>query len=265
MNIPEIKTVTVIGAGNVATHLAKALLGSGKVINCVYSRTQDSAVYLASRVSAKAITQLSQLPADSDLYIIALPDAVVPSVISSIHLDGNLIVHTSGTLAADILANVSENYGVFYPFQTFSIGRALDFRHVPVCIESPKKENEVRLTELAQEITSSVSLVTSEKRALLHVAGVFACNFTNLNYVIAEEILRENNISFDLIKPLIRETASKVMGISPLKVQTGPAVREDRAIMDKHVELLASKPEYASLYNTLSKLIIKKKNDNGQL
>jgi len=99
----------------------------------------------------------------------------------------------------------------------------------------------------------------------LHVAGVFACNFTNLNYVIAEEILRENNISFDLIKPLIRETASKVMGISPLKVQTGPAVREDRAIMDKHVELLASKPEYASLYNTLSKLIIKKKNDNGQL
>lgn len=253
----------MIGAGNVATHLAKALAGAGKRIEYVYSRSERSAAALANRVMAKIAVQPEDLPANSDLYIVALPDAAIADVVGRLQLDNNLIVHTSGTLPAGILAEASSNFGVFYPYQTFSMARALDFRHVPLCIEAGSNDNETRLCSLAADISSSVHLIDAEKRAVLHIAGVFACNFTNMNYVIAEEMLRENGIPFDIIKPLIRETASKVMGFSPSAVQTGPAVREDLNVMKRHLELLNSKPEYAELYEMFSNLIISEKKKNG--
>ena len=157
----------------------------------------------------------------------------------------------------NVFENRFENYGVFYPLQTFSKFRDIDFSTVPICIEANNKKLEKILVNLAKYISNSVHLVDSEKRKMLHLSAVFACNFVNHMYSVATEILNQSDIPFDLLKPLIVETMQKAIDFDPQNAQTGPAVRNDQNIMLKHIELLKDNPEFEKIYRFVSESIYK--------
>jgi predicted short-subunit dehydrogenase-like oxidoreductase (DUF2520 family) len=166
-----------------------------------------------------------------------------------------LIFHCSGSLPLSALNKYSENIGVFYPLQTFSKSRDVDFSEIPIFIESNSIKNEELLIKIASEISNSVSVLNSEKRKTLHISAVFACNFVNYFYSIAADILKSKDIPFDVLKPLILETAQKVQEIHPEKAQTGPAVRFDENIINTHLQELNNFSDYQQLYKSISKSI----------
>ncbi|MFA4850902.1 MAG: Rossmann-like and DUF2520 domain-containing protein [Bacteroidales bacterium] len=257
MTVKSINTIVFIGAGNVATHLAKALKSAGKSILQVYSRSELSAMDLARKVNASFTCDISKVSSNADLYIISVSDSSLPVIASELKTADNLIVHTSGFHSMEVIKKISKNIGVFYPVQTFTKNRAVDLSHVPFCIEANSKENLQILETLAGNITSDVRQIDSIQRKKIHLAAVFACNFANYMYHVAGEILKENNISFDILKPLIMETAAKVMDQSPVDVQTGPARRADLTVIEQHLKMLDEK-EYRELYEIISRQIIKK-------
>lgn len=243
-----------IGAGNLATYLSSALYKKGYNISQVYSRTEASAKTLAIKLNTEYTISLKEIK-NADIYFIALKDSVMDEVLSQIDFHNKLIVHCSGSLPLSLLKNYSKNYGVLYPLQTFSKGREVDFTSIPVFIESDSKKNEDLLKEIANEISSTVLVLNSEKRKLLHISAVFACNFVNHLYTISSEILKSNDIPFEVLKPLILESALKVQEIEPLEAQTGPAVRFDENIISSHLNELKGNKGYEELYNSISKSI----------
>ncbi|TZF83727.1 DUF2520 domain-containing protein [Pedobacter sp. BS3] len=248
--------ISFIGSGNVATHLAAALYNAGHVIAQVYSRDIQHASLLAYHVRAQAITGLAQLNSDVDLIIIAVSDDAIPQLVQQLKLGKTLVVHTSGSTGMDVLKPVSKNTGVIYPLQTFSKVKEVDFRNVPVAVEANSEENAKVLTLLMQDVSDKVFYLTSEKRLALHVSAVFACNFTNYLYTVAQQILTKHDLDFDLIRPLIAETAAKVQEHLPADAQTGPAVRNDKYILQKHIDFLLSQPALQELYRQISQQII---------
>jgi len=168
-----------------------------------------------------------------------------------------LVVHTSGSLPMDVLKEVSSNFGVFYPLQTFSKSRKADFKSIPICIEANTADNENHLVDLGTSISGNVQHINSEERKILHLAAVFACNFPNYMYTIAEQILARNKLDFNFLKPLIEETAAKVQTIDPHNAQTGPAKRGDKIIMNQHLELLKDSPGFKDIYKLISSEILK--------
>ena len=244
-----------IGAGNLATHLSKAVKNRGLNILQVYSRTEKSAKELADILSVKYTTSANEIDKNADIYVVALKDSAIDEVLSQINIGNKLIVHCSGSLPLSALESYSENIGVFYPLQTFSRSRDVDFSEIPIFIESNSIKNEELLINLAREISNSVSVLNSENRKMLHISAVFACNFANHFYTMAAEILRSKNIPFDVLKPLILETAKKVQDLSPEKAQTGPAVRFDENIINSHLQALNNFGEYRQLYMSVSKSI----------
>jgi len=244
-----------IGAGNLATQLSKAFRKEGFTISQVYSRTANSAKKLADSLSAKYTTSVNEIDKNSDIYFVAIKDSVVDEVLSQIDFGNKLIVHCSGSLPLSVLQNYSENIGVFYPLQTFSKNRNIHFDEIPVFIESNSIKNEKLLCSIANEISDSVSVIDSEKRKILHISAVFACNFVNYFYTVAADILKSKDISFDVLKPLIMETAKKVQEMNPENAQTGPAVRFDENIISSHLNELNEFSDYQKLYNSISKSI----------
>lgn len=250
------KKIILIGAGNVATHLGLAFKKSKHTILQVYSPTKRSANALASILNAKPVTDLKKIDQDGDIYIIAIKDDVIIHVVKQLRLKDKIVVHTSGSTPMDILKNTSKNYGVFYPLQTFSKSKKIEFKNIPICLEASNADTYKALDSIANGISDTVRKVNSKQRKAIHVAAVFACNFSNHLYAIAEQILKENKLSLDILKPLIQETADKIKNNSPLKMQTGPAKRGDKKIMDAHLKMLAEKKEYQQLYKLLSQSII---------
>ena len=244
-----------IGAGNLATHLSKAFQNKGFGISQVYSRTRLSAMELANTLSVNYVTSADEIDVNSDIFFVALKDSTVDEVLSQINFGNKLIVHCSGSLPLSILKKYSENIGVFYPLQTFSKSRDVDFSEIPIFIESNSIKNEELLIKIASEISNSVSVLNSEKRKTLHISAVFACNFVNYFYSVAADILKSKDISFDFLKPLILETAKKVQEIHPEKAQTGPAVRFDENIINTHLQELNNFSDYQQLYKSISKSI----------
>jgi len=244
-----------IGAGNLATHLSKAFQNKGFDISQVYSRTELSAKELAEKLAANYVTLADEIDLNADIYFVALKDSAVDEVLSQINFGNKLVVHCSGSLPLSALRKYAENIGVFYPLQTFSKSRDVDFKEIPVFIESNSAKNEKVLLQLAREISDSVSVIDSDKRKTLHISAVFACNFVNYFYSIAAEILKSKDIPFDVLKPLIVETAGKVLEIHPEKAQTGPAVRFDENIINAHLQELNNFGEYRQLYKSISKSI----------
>lgn len=257
MHINQIQSVSIIGAGNVATHMAKALHAKGITIDGIYNRSLKAAVELADLVNSKAYTieQLSTI--QSDLLILSLSDKAIADVLEKIQSDYTIVVHTSGSIGIDILNGKFPSTGVFYPLQTFSKNVELNFDEIPLCIEGSSEQVVSLLKNLAHLLTQHVYLIDSVQRQQIHLAAVFACNFVNLMYTISEQILAEKDIPFDILKPLISETARKVQQSSPWVVQTGPAVRNDKNVLEKHADLLTFKPELRSVYKQLSNHIIK--------
>lgn len=247
--------IVILGAGNVATHLSIALKDAGYSIKCIYSKTIYAARELASKVDAHYTNELSHIPVEADLYIIAVKDEVIMEIVNQLHLKYGIIVHTAGSISMDVFKSRFENYGVFYPLQTFSKSRKMDFSDIPICIESNTPTLQEKLIGLAKCLSKSVHVLDSEQRKKMHLAAVFACNFSNHMFSIAAEILKQSDISFDLLKPLINETTQKAMDNEPEKAQTGPAVRNDQDVIQKHLEMLKDNPYFEKIYRFVSESI----------
>ena len=252
--------ISFIGSGNVATHLAKSLFVLEYKIVQVYSQTIQNAQILASQVGATAIDQLTALQA-ADLYIIAVTDAAIAKIsadLAPLELKG-VVVHTSGSTDISILKNVGSHHGVFYPLQTFSKALNTDFKTIPLLLEASNLELLNQLDQLASQLSDQVYHYNSEQRRSLHLSAVIACNFSNYLYAVAQQYLDQQGVDFNLLKPLIMETAHKIQQHAPASVQTGPAIRQDHAILVMHQQMLANQPALQQLYQLLSNGIIEMK------
>jgi predicted short-subunit dehydrogenase-like oxidoreductase (DUF2520 family) len=249
--------IVIIGSGNVATHLANALYSAKLEIVQVWSYHYENASHLAAQVNATAIKSLMQVDKFADLCLIAVKDDAIEGIASQLKDFRGLVAHTSGAINIDVFANMYEEYGVFYPLQTFSKNNPLDFSNIPLCVEANTNNALQKLNDLAGKLSRNVLEIDSEKRKVLHLAAVFACNFTNHLYALAGKILDSNGLEFDIIRPLINETASKVQLALPTEVQTGPAIRNDEATIKKHTKLLLEQPQLLEIYKTLSESIKK--------
>ena len=255
--------IVLIGAGNLATNLGKALSHAEHEIVQIYSRTMVSARGLAHEVGGTPITDLKSLCNDADVYVIALKDSVVGDLLPQIckGREERLFVHTSGSLSMDIFSGHAYNYGVLYPLQTFSKQREVNFQDIPCLLEGVNKQVVGVLKTLASSISDQIYMLSSEKRKYLHLAAVFACNFTNHCYALAEKVLKKQELPFSLLLPLVDETARKVHSESPQHLQTGPAVRNDTNIIQAHLSLLGEDKALQDLYECMSKSIFDMENE----
>ena len=247
--------VTLIGAGNLATQLGKSLKKAGVIISQVYSRTEDSARTLGELLEAEWLTDIKALRDEADIYIFSVKDSVLCELISEVckSRGDKLFLHTAGSMSMSCFEGKALRYGVFYPMQTFSKTKDVDFERIPVFIEGNSIETEDVIRSLANKLTQRVIRLSSADRKYLHLAAVWACNFTNYCYTVASDILGEHGIPFDVMLPLINETTEKIQKISPKEAQTGPAVRGDRNVMSKQLELMNGKEDLQELYKMLSK------------
>src|SRR6202012_5457169 len=202
--------ITIIGSGNVATHLAAAFKNAGHVIVQVYSRTLQNAALLAYHVKADAIDNLKAIHPETDLFVIAVKDDAIGLIAEQLAKYDKLIVHTSGATGLFALTAFTDNAGVFYPLQTFSKTKEVDFSKVPLCIEGADENITKQLISLGQTISNNVSRVSSAQRKTLHLAAVFACNFPNYLYGVSQQVLGNEELDFNLLRRLISETAEKV-------------------------------------------------------
>ncbi len=254
-----LKNIVIIGSGNLATQLARVLNNNGFAIKQIYSRHIKNAKLLADKYSTIYINTLKELISNADIYIIAVADNAIEQVVNEIEDKNFFVVHTSGSVGMEVLYKFN-NYGVIYPLQTFSKNKIPKFKDIPFLIESNSNENDNRIKHFVSCIGSEIILnVTSEQRKHIHLAAVFACNFTNYMYNIAHRILQKNDIPFTIFHPLIKETADKVIKSLPLQVQTGPAVRKDYSVLEKHNAMLIQYPMYKEIYNIISRSIIEER------
>lgn len=249
--------IVCIGSGNVATHFANAFKAGAAELVQVWSKNQEHAAELAVSLGAAPISDLKEIDLKADLYLIAVKDDAIPEVVTALAGVEGMVVHTSGATDIGVFRESGMNFGVLYPLQTFSKQKNLDFKQVPLCIEAKDQETLDTLKSIAQMLSPLVYEVNSEKRRILHLAAVFACNFVNHLYALSKEILQKNDLDFEILRPLIMETAVKVQDAFPADVQTGPAIRNDEQTIIKHKELLKDMPQLEDIYETLSKSIKK--------
>ncbi len=255
MRLPKI---ILIGAGNVGYHLGIAFSKNGIPVVQVFSRKKAKAKTLSDKIGCAYTTSISKLETDADIYIIAVKDDAIEIVAKSLQKIGinkGIVTHTSGSIPTSILAPYFEKYGSFYPLQTFSINKPVDFKKLPICIDGADKSIVRKLKQVAKKISPNIHEVDDEKRAMLHVAAVFVCNFANHLYQIGDELCTTNNLPFDILKPLIEETADKVQTIQPKKAQTGPAIRGDKKTIKKQMKYLQQFPRFKKVYSLLTKSI----------
>lgn len=247
--------IILIGSGRLATHLGPALCRAGHEVLQVYSRTQKSAEALATLTKSEAVTDLEQVVHDADVYICALKDDVLPTLLPSLckGREEALFLHTAGSVPMDIFQPYARHYGVLYPMQTFSKERQLDFADIPVFIEADSATTFSVVEALASSVSHTVTPLSSDDRRYLHLSAVFACNFVNHCYDLAGMLLEEHGIPFGTLLPLIDETARKVHELSPREAQTGPAVRYDQAVITRQSQLLKGLPK--DIYDLLSQSI----------
>lgn len=248
--------IVILGSGNIATHLGRAFKMAGQNIAQVWSRNNNHAVELADMLAAEAISDMSDLNRSADLYIIAVNDEAIREVALELKTDDKLVVHTSGTTGLSALEGASTKIAVFYPLQTFSKIKSVDFRQIPIAIEANTPDTLLLIHAIADRLSEKVIEMNSEQRKTLHIAAVFACNFTNHLFGLSKELLDEQNLDFDLLKPLIAETINKIDLNDPVSVQTGPAIRADQATIQAHLDLLSNKPELREIYDKISQSIV---------
>jgi len=251
--------IVFIGAGNLATQLSSALYKAGNNIIQIISRTDFSAKKLANKFSCDYSSDISKINTKANIIIICVSDNQLKKISSNLKVNDKLVIHTSGSLSINVLSSISNNYGVLYPVQTFTSHSAVSFAEVPICIESNSNINLNIIELLASSISNDVRDIDSDKRKIIHLSAVIANNFTNLNFSISEFLLKEHDIPFDILKPLIAETANKIIKNKPSAIQTGPAYREDYEIITKHLDLLIKYPAYKKIYEVMSDTIIKNK------
>ena len=269
--------IVLIGAGNLATHLGKALHAAGHDMLQVFSRTMQSAETLASLLDAEPLTDIAQVRDDADVYIFSVKDSALVQLVAQLcrhEADGlgedgavnalrkakkgeheRVFLHTAGSMPMSVFKGMAQHYGVLYPMQTFSRQREVDFSIIPCFVEANDEFAQKQIEGLAREISGRVYQLSSEDRKYLHLSAVFACNFANHCYAISQELLEEHGIPFDVMLPLINETAAKVHEMKPKDAQTGPAVRYDENVIGKQSKLLENHPHFKKVYDSMSKSI----------
>ncbi len=248
--------VTIIGSGNVAQHLISAFSNQENIeLFQVFARNKSSISHLINL--NKIVSDYKDL-LEADLYIICVSDNAIQEVASKIPFTNKLIAHTSGSFLINDLDSKNRK-AVFYPLQTFSKNQEVNFLEIPICLEAQNEQDYQILEKVAQSISNSIYEINSEQRKALHVSAVFVCNFVNHLYQIGNDICEENNVDFEILKPLIQETANKIISLSPNEAQTGPAKRNDSQTINSHLQLLSNENQ-KEIYKLLTKSII----DNGK-
>lgn len=251
--------IVILGSGNAATHFGHEFQKIGHQIVQIYSKTKANADALAFVLHCPAIDRLAELDLNADLYFIAVTDQAIIPVVEAIPKDvQGIVVHCSGATDISVLAKF-QNYGVIYPPQSLSKNKTIDFSTIPFCIEGNTDDNSTVLLKLIQVSAPKTILCNSKQRLAIHLASVMVNNFPNILYQMAYELLEENQLSFDLIKPIILETAEKVQNDIPITVQTGPAIRADEVTQQKHLKFISNKPDLQQIYQLLSHQITKRK------
>lgn len=251
--------IAIIGTGNVAWHLAPALEDAGHEVTEVFGRNSKSLEGLTKKLyTAEPQLDLDFSESEAELFILTVSDQAISEIADEIILpDQSILVHTSGAVPLDVLAYSSASYtGIFYPLQSFTKERPIDFTEVPLLLESDDQETLQKLKKLARSLSPIQYLVKSKDRMALHVAAVFASNFSNHMLRLAEEIMARKGLDFDMLKPLIIETISKSLELGAKKAQTGPAIREDFNTLDTHYQFLNYNEQVAEIYRMVSQDII---------
>lgn len=252
-------TISFVGAGNVAYHLAPAFASAGHHIISIYSRKGSNAKQLAERVGQNSvfIDDLSLL-SPADFYIICIKDDALEWVAENwpSHCCQGVILHTSGTVSIEVLSTIKSAYGVLYPLQTFSKNSHLDISKITCFVEGVDNNTLSQTKEFAASVFKNIVSLSSDKRKYLHLASVFACNFSNHMYDLAYEILEENDINPKCLIPLINETTKKLRCLHPRDGQTGPARRGDISVVKKQTEALSKKREIQKIYKIISQSIL---------
>lgn len=243
--------ITLIGSGNVAQHLIKAFTKSEETeIVQVFSRKKESLLNLVN--DDQIVTDFNDLK-ESDLYVISITDDAISEVSGQFPFQNQLVVHTSGTCSIDLLDSKNRR-GVFYPLQTFSKVKPVDFSIIPICLEAENQTDYTILETVAKSISNAVFSISSQQRKALHVSAVFVNNFTNHLYQIGQEICNEHQMPFEILKPLIQETADKIKTLNPIDAQTGPAKRNDYGTIEAHLNYLTNENQ-RNIYKILTQSI----------
>jgi predicted short-subunit dehydrogenase-like oxidoreductase (DUF2520 family) len=255
MGNSNISSVVLFGTGNVGSHLAKALINSGIELKQIYSRNPTHAEELATKKGVPPIWNLKEADTSADLWLISVSDDAISPIAESLPEYNGIVAHTAGSIPIDILARFSKR-GVFYPFQTLSKNREIDYNEVPLLVEGSDADTVNKLLRLARILSVNVREADSSQRATLHIAAVFSCNFVNHLYTLSADLLEAGGLSFKYLVPLIKETTRKILHMSPRDAQTGPAIRDDKAVMQKHIEQLTGNTSLQEIYRLLSNDIL---------
>ena len=243
--------VVLLGSGNVAQHLIEVMKNAPTIdLVQVFARNSKQLNHLLP--SSKIVSDYQKIAA-ADVYIISVSDNAIAEVSGKLPFENRLVVHTSGSSDLSVLDNKNRK-GVFYPLQTFSKSKEINFSSIPICLEAENEAAYQLLEKLGNCISQKVVRINSEQRKSLHVAAVYVCNFVNHLYEIGKEICEQNNIAFEVLHPLIQETALKITKLSPREAQTGPALRNDTKTIEKHLDFLEN-PTYKKLYQLLTQSI----------
>ncbi len=241
-------TVVILGGGNLALHLFKALQKSTEsTVVQVYNRSKEKIAHLAKEVP---ITDNRSQLIQADVYVLAVSDGAIAEVSKDLTNRNAIVAHTSGSASLDTLST-NPRRAVFYPLQTFTKGRPVDFKTIPICLETEQEEDLALLKRMALSISDTVCTISTQQRQALHLAAVFVNNFTNHLYHIGHGLCAENHLLFDLLLPLIKETAQKIETLSPLEAQTGPAKRNDTSTLARHENQLKQE-NHKAIYKLLS-------------
>ena len=250
----EIHSVSIIGTGNVAHWLVYALTKAGIKIQQIYGRDLISCQKLAETCGAEAIHDLSKLKKISDLYLFSIKDDSYEEVVSQIPIELPLAALTSGTISARVLAPMAPRFGTIYPCQTLNSGMDFSTVEVPLCVEGGDGDTEALLLQLATQLSEKTLILHEEERRQLHLAAVFACNFTNALYGVAFDLLKNAKIEPHVLLPLLQNSLKKLNTMTPEEAQTGPAVRNDKNVINKHLDMLQD-PQYREIYEILTQEI----------
>lgn len=246
--------VVIIGSGNVGTALGHACHRANHKLLQVFSRNIAHAEILAKALEAQPIDDWQLITPDADIYLVALPDTIIPLLHNFFHIDRGMVVHTAGAVSVHTLQKVSRNYGVLYPLQSLS-KNMVAYSNIPILVDGNTIEDKTLIADFAATLSGKVAYADDEERMKLHVAGVWVNNFTNHMYTIAYELCNHYNVDFSLLLPMMEHSVGRLHFAPPASFQTGPAVRGDKETVETHLALMKDFPAYQALYSKLSETI----------
>jgi len=253
----EIRQIVIIGSGQLAAHLAIAFTYVGCEIMQVVGRNPEKTRLLAQKHEADCVFSVDQINRNADLYVLAVSDNAIAEIVTKLPVLNGICVHTSGSMGMEVFNHKFASYGVFYPLQTFTEERNVDFSTIPIFVEANEPTVLTTLRSIARALTNQVYEVDSAERRKLHLAAVMVSNFVNVLLSMGNDILHDINLPFNLLQPLVLETINKAFDSNPGHAQTGPAKRDDKETMQMHLALLKNRPEMADLYSLFSVYIQK--------